>query len=60
MLTSSPVLVANRMAEARAGLGHPAEAGAWNKKVNANYAMALGDFTNVNSRRRAKLATASR
>lgn len=54
------VLVANRIAEAHAALGHPAEATAWNKKVNANYAVALGDFTNVNSRRRAKLATASR
>ncbi len=54
------VLVANRIAEAHAALGHPAEATAWNKRVNANYAVVLGDFTNVNSRRRAKLATASR
>ena len=54
------VLVANRIAEAHAALGHPAEATAWNTRVNANYAVVLADFSNVNSRRRAKLATASR
>jgi hypothetical protein len=51
------VLVMNRIAEAHAALGHTAEASAWNNRVNANYALNLGDFTNVNSRRRAKLAT---
>jgi tetratricopeptide (TPR) repeat protein len=54
------VLVMNRIAEAHAALGHTAEAAAWNNRVNANYALNLADFTNVNSRRRAKLATASR
>jgi tetratricopeptide (TPR) repeat protein len=54
------VLVANRIAEAHAALGHPAEAAVWNKRVNADYALNLADWTNVNSRRRAKLATASR
>ncbi|MEA2763721.1 MAG: Tetratricopeptide repeat [Gemmatimonadaceae bacterium] len=54
------VLVANRIAEAHAALGHTAEAAAWNKRVSANYALNLTDFTNVNSRRRARLATASR
>jgi len=54
------VLVMNRIAEAHAALGHSAEAAAWNNKVNANYALNLGDFTNVNSRRRAKLATATK
>lgn len=54
------VLVMNRIAEAHAALGHPAEATAWNNRINANYAIALGDFTNVNSRRRAKMATATR
>lgn len=54
------VLVMNRIAEAHAALGHTAEASAWNNRVNANYALNLADFTNVNSRRRAKLATASR
>ncbi len=54
------VLVANRIAEAHAALGHPAEAAAWNKRVNTNFALNLADFTNVNSRRRARMATASR
>ena len=54
------VLVMNRIAEAHAALGHAADAAAWNAKVNANYALSLGDFTNVNSRRRAKLGTATR
>ena len=51
------VLVMNRIAEAHAALGHSAEAATWNNKVNADYALNLGDFTNVNSRRRARLAT---
>jgi hypothetical protein len=54
------LLVANRIAEAHAALGHPAEAAVWNKRVNADYALNLADWTNVNSRRRAKLETASR
>jgi tetratricopeptide (TPR) repeat protein len=54
------LLVMNRIAEAHAALGHTAEAAAWNGRINSNYAMSLGDFTNVNSRRRAKQATASR
>ena len=54
------VLVMNRIAEAHTALGHTAEAAAWNGKVNANYVVSLGDFTNVNSRRRARLATATR
>ncbi|HEV7388950.1 MAG TPA: tetratricopeptide repeat protein, partial [Gemmatimonadaceae bacterium] len=57
--TTNP-LVMNRLAEAHAALGHTAEAAAWNGKVNANYAVSLGDFTNVNSRRRARVATAAR
>ena len=51
------VLVMNRIAEAHAALGHTAEAAAWNGRVNTNYALNLVDFTNVNSRRRARLAT---
>jgi tetratricopeptide (TPR) repeat protein len=50
-------LVMNRIAEAHAALGHAADAAAWNNKVNTNYALNLLDFTNVNSHRRAKLAT---
>jgi tetratricopeptide (TPR) repeat protein len=54
------ILVMNRIAEAHAALGHTAEAAAWNGRINASYAVSLGDFTNVNSRRRAKQATATR
>ena len=54
---TTDILVMNRIAEAHAALGHSAEAASWNSRVNANYALNLGDFTNVNSRRRARLAT---
>jgi len=47
-------LVMSRIAEAHAALGHTSEAAAWNNRINTNYAIALGDFTNVNSRRRAR------
>jgi hypothetical protein len=57
---TTSVLIMNRVAEAHAALGHPAVAAAWNNRVNTNYALNLQDFTNVNSRRRAKLETASR
>jgi hypothetical protein len=57
---TTSVLIMNRIAEAHAALGHPAEAAAWNNRVNTNYALNLQDFTNVNSRRRAKMETASR
>ncbi|MGH7488937.1 MAG: hypothetical protein ACREMY_25540, partial [bacterium] len=50
------VLVMNRIAEAHAALGHSAEASAWNNRVNQDYALNLVDFTNVNSRRRARAA----
>ena len=49
-------LVMNRIAEAHAALGHPAEAAAWNNKINSNYQLSLGDFTSVNARRRARPA----
>ena len=57
---TTSVLIMNRVAEAHAALGHPAVAAAWNNRVNTNYALNLQDFTNVNSRRRAKQETASR
>jgi len=47
-------LVMSRMAEAHAALGHTAEAARWNKKITSNYQLNLGDFTAVNSRRRAR------
>jgi tetratricopeptide (TPR) repeat protein len=57
---TTSVLIMNRVAEAHAALGHPAVAATWNNRVNTNYALNLQDFTNVNSRRRAKTETASR
>src|SRR5438034_88091 len=53
--TTNP-LVMNRIAEAHAALGHTSEAAAWNNKAISNYALNLGDFTMVNSRRRAREA----
>lgn len=49
-------LVMNRLAEAHAALGHPAEAAAWNNKINSNYQLNLADFTSINARRRARPA----
>ena len=49
-------LIMNRIAEAHAALGHPAEATAWNNKINTNYQLNLADFTSVNARRRARPA----
>ncbi len=57
---TTSVLIMNRVAEAHAALGHPAVAATWNNRVTTNYALNLLDFTNVNSRRRAKQETASR
>lgn len=57
---TSNVLVANRIAEAHAALGHAAEAAEWNRRVAANYRLNLADFTDVNSRRRAKQELAKR
>ncbi|HEY0527677.1 MAG TPA: hypothetical protein VGD02_02520 [Gemmatimonadaceae bacterium] len=57
---TSNVLVANRIAEAHAALGHRAEAAAWNQRVASNYRLNLADFTDVNSRRRARLELATR
>ena len=57
---STNFLVMNRLAEAHAALGHTAEAARWNNKINSNYQLSLSDFTSVNSRRRAKLATAAK
>jgi tetratricopeptide (TPR) repeat protein len=57
---STNFLVMSRLAEAHAALGHTAEAARWNNKINSNYQLSLSDFTSVNSRRRAKLATAAK
>lgn len=47
-------LIMNRIAEAHAALGHPAEAKMWNNRINTNYQLNLADFTSVNARRRAR------
>ncbi|HJQ52569.1 MAG TPA: tetratricopeptide repeat protein [Gemmatimonadaceae bacterium] len=47
------VLIMSRIAEAHAAMGHADVAAAWNDRINKDYSLALGDFTNVNSRRRA-------
>jgi tetratricopeptide (TPR) repeat protein len=57
---TNDVLVMNRIAEAHAALGHPAEANAWHARINSNYALNLWDFPSVNARRRTRLATAGR
>lgn len=57
---TNDVIVMNRIAEAHAALGHPDEATKWYDRINSNYALSLQDFTNVNSRRRARLAVAKK
>jgi hypothetical protein len=57
---TTDILVMNRIAEAHAALGHPAEANAWYAKINSNYALNLWDFPSTNARRRSRLATAPR
>jgi hypothetical protein len=47
----------NRIAEAHAALGHPAEANKWYAKISSDYALHLADFPAVNARRRTRLAT---
>ena len=56
---TNDVLVMNRIGEAHAALGHPAEANKWYARVNSNYALNLFDFPSVNARRRTRLATAT-
>jgi hypothetical protein len=50
----------NRIAEAHAALGHAAEAASWNGKINEDRALNLASFTEMNSRRRAKLQVAKK
>jgi tetratricopeptide (TPR) repeat protein len=57
---TTDVSIMNRIAEAHAALGHPAEANAWYARVNSNYALNLWDFPGANARRRSRLATAAR
>ena len=57
---TTDLLVQNRIAEAHAALGHTDEAAKWYARINSNYAINLFDWTNVNSRRRARVAVAKR
>jgi tetratricopeptide (TPR) repeat protein len=57
---TTDLLVMNRIAEAHAALGHPDVAAKWYARINSNYAINLFDWTNVNSRRRARVAVAKR
>jgi tetratricopeptide (TPR) repeat protein len=57
---TTDLIVQNRIAEAHAALGHADEAAKWYNRINSNYAVALQDFTNVNSRRRARMAVANK
>jgi len=49
------VLVMSHIAEAHSALGHVAEYHAWTKKITANHAIALGDFSDLYARSRATL-----
>lgn len=53
-------LVINRIAEAHAALGHPAEAAAWDKRITSSYQLNLANFPEVNSRRRASVYLATK
>ena len=57
---TTDLIVADRIAEAHAALGHADEAAKWYNRINTNYAVNLQDFTNVNSRRRARMAVANK
>ena len=54
---TTDISVMNRIAEAHAALGHPAEANKWYGRISNNFALSLSDFPAVNARRRTRLAT---
>jgi tetratricopeptide (TPR) repeat protein len=53
---TTDLIVEDRIGEAHAALGHSDEAAKWYNRINSNYAVTLQDFTDVNSRRRARMA----
>jgi tetratricopeptide (TPR) repeat protein len=57
---TTDISVMNRIAEAHAALGHPAEANVWYGRISNNFALNLADFPAVNARRRTRLATSAR
>jgi len=54
---TTDISVMNRIAEAHAALGHPAEANTWYGRISNNFALNLADFPAVNARRRTRFAT---
>lgn len=57
---TTDLIVLNNIAAAHAALGHSDEAARWWTRINTNNQLTLQDFTNVNSRRRARLALAKK
>ena len=56
---TTDIVVMNRIGEAHAALGHPAEAKAWYTKINGDYALSLADFPAANARRRTRIASSA-
>jgi hypothetical protein len=57
---TTDLIVLNNIAAAHAALGHSDEAARWWTRINTNNQLTLQDFTNVNSRRRARSALAKK
>ena len=57
---TTDLIVMNNIAAAHAALGHAQEAAKWWTRINTNNQLSLQDYTNVNSRRRARLALAKK
>lgn len=57
---TADLIVINNIAGAHTALGHADEAASWWKRIASNNQLSLQDFTNVNSRRRARLALAKK
>ena len=57
---TTDLIVMDRIAEAHTALGHTDEATKWYNRINSNNAISLADFTNVNAKRRARIALAKK
>lgn len=57
---TTDMIVLNNIAAAHAALGHSDEAAKWWAKINSDNQLSLQDYTNVNSKRRARLALAKK
>jgi len=56
---TTDIVVMNRIAEAHATLGHPAETKVWYNRISSNYALNLLDFPAANARRRTRMASST-